>query len=121
MGSSTQQKAEGCCDACTNTSGRRAWSWDRKSKKCTLISKVDKTGRSNTCCIAGRRKKKLVKTIGKMENKKLTGKQKDELKKLKACKKDTKKFVDLKKKCGKSSKSNKKTIGKMENKKLTGK
>merc|ERR1712048_643351 len=61
MGTSKQEKVEGCCNKCDSTSGCRAWSWDRKSKVCTLISKVDKTGESSTCCIAGRRKKKLVK------------------------------------------------------------
>merc|ERR1711941_129287 len=114
----------GCCNKCDSTSGCRAWSWDRKSKVCTLISKVDKTGESSTCCIAGRRKKKLVKTkrktakklkkkldkrIDKMEMKtKLTDSQKEMLAKLRKCKKCTKDFVKLKKEC-KSKKGNKKT------------
>jgi len=125
MGTSKQEKVEGCCNKCDSTSGCRAWSWDRKSKVCTLISKVDKTGESSTCCIAGRRKKKLVKTkkktakklkkkldkrIDKMEMKtKLTDSQKEMLAKLKKCKKCTKDFVKLKKKCGKSKKGNKET------------
>merc|ERR1712156_803587 len=98
MGTSKQEKVEGCCNKCDSTSGCRAWSWDRKSKVCTLISKVDKTGESSTCCIAGRRKKKLVKTkkktakklkkkldkrIDKMEMKtKLTGAQKEKIEKV---------------------------------------
>merc|ERR1711884_2247 len=121
MGRSTQDKVEGCCDECSNTSSCRAWSWDRKTKECTLISKVDKTGKSNTCCIAGRRKSKLVQTskgtgkrlkkklgkeIDKMEMKKLNGQQKHMLKKLETCKKDAKEFVKYKKKCGKKSKGN---------------
>merc|ERR1739838_87906 len=102
MGSSKQEKVEGCCDKCRDTSGCRALSWDRTSKECTLIKKVDKTGESDTCCIAGRRKSKLVQTskdaakdlkegmdkrIDKMEIKPdLTGKQKKMVKVLKECK-----------------------------------
>merc|ERR550534_459354 len=115
MGSSKQEKVEGCCDKCRDTSGCRAWSWDRTSKECTLIKKVEKTGESDTCCIAGRRKSKLVQTskdaakdlkegmdkrIDKMEIKPdLTGKQKEMVKDLKECKQATKDFVDKKKEC----------------------
>merc|ERR1712079_564427 len=102
MGTSKQEKVEGCCDKCRDTSGCRAWSWDRTSKECSLMKTVDKTGESDTCCIAGRRKSKLVKTskddakdlkdsmnkrIDKMEIKPdLTGKQKEMVKNLKDCK-----------------------------------
>merc|ERR1712223_915860 len=71
----------------------------------------------DTCCIAGRRKSKLVKTskddakdlkesmnkrIDKMEIKPdLTGKQKEMVKNLKDCKQATKDFVKKKKECEK--------------------